>query len=245
MLSFIPAMPKRIYGKYRSWAAESPSTRDYRLFLFQVRKHGFINFVFNGTYTQRFFEDHNSLLPAYHELGEIIYETFKPISVLDVGCGNAFLIQWLNARGVKVLGVEGASEATAFIDHSIKDKVVIKDLSQTHVFGKFDLVISTEVAEHIPKKYSLNFIKNLTRNAQNHILFSAAHPGQWGDGHINCRPKTFWISLMEGEGWKYLETRTSKFTELVSKKEIVDLLPWALSNFMIFAPESSALAPYE
>jgi len=78
-------------------------------------------------------------------------------------------------------------------------------------------------------------LANLTGNASKHILFSAARPGQWGDGHINCQPKQFWIDLIQESDWSFDEHATVSFTESVkSNKVIVESIPWILDNFAIF-----------
>ena len=240
-MTLITMALKEVLRKYYwPWAAKSPSTRDCRLFVFQARKLGLLNYLFKGTYNRTFFEQYESLAPGYRELAAIIHEVFRPRSVVDIGCGSGFLIQCLNAFDVQVLGVDGASEMMNFIDPSIRANVLVKDLSSSHDLGKFDLAISTEVAEHIPKKHSRSFVKNLTRNAQKKIILSAAQPGQWGDGHVNCQPKKFWINIIESEGWIYSPHETVDFTKRISsKKSVADLLPWALNNFMIFTPQTT------
>jgi hypothetical protein len=77
-------------------------------------------------------------------------------------------------------------------------------------------------------------------------VFTAAQPGQWGDGHINCQPKEFWIKLFESEGWSYDETATRDFTRAVKgSSEIVNNLPWMIDNFMLFTPKGRTLSSRE
>jgi hypothetical protein len=97
--------------------------------------------------------------------------------------------------------------------------------------GQYDLVISTEVAEHLPKHAARNFVGNLTSAAAGSIVFSAAAPGQWGDGHINCQPKQFWIDLFADRGWVPDESRTKDFVASIGKAQTK--LPW-IGNFTIF-----------
>ena len=221
--------------RMRSWVSESPSTRDYKLILFLLRKYGIRYFFAKNRYDDDFYADLAVSKAGYEKLADLIYATFEPTSVCDFGCGNGFLLEYFLKRGSAVLGVEGSENSLAFIDPVLKDKIQIRDLSQIHKIGQFELAISLEVAEHIPKKYSKSFIANLTGNASKHILFSAARPGQWGDGHINCQPKQFWIDLIQGYGWSFDEQATGSFTAAVqSNNVIVESMPWILNNFAIF-----------
>ncbi len=221
--------------RIRSWVDESPSTRDYKLILYLLRERGIRYFFAKNRYDDSFYADLVTSRAGNERLADLIDATFEPRSVCDFGCGNGFLLEYFLKKGIIVLGVEGSENSLAFIDPALKDRIQIRDLSQTHTIGQFELGMSLEVAEHIPKKYATNFIANLTSNASKHILFSAAQPGQWGDGHINCQPKQFWIDLIQENGWSFDKDATASFTESVkSNKIIVESLPWILDNFSLF-----------
>ena len=60
---------------------------------------------------------------------------------------------------------------------------------------------------------------------------SAAHPGQGGDGHINCQPKKYWCDLFAFLGWEQ-DTETSKdFVEHIQKRPYMG---WLKMNGMVF-----------
>jgi len=117
----------------------------------------------------------------------------QPKSVCDFGCGNGFLLHFLAQRGIEVSGVEGSSDALKFMDNSIRSRILVHDLTEPIETSVHDLVISTEVAEHLPKRAAATFVQNLASSAARSIVFTAAHPGQLGGGHIgqklsrNCR----------------------------------------------------------
>lgn len=76
------------------------------------------------------------------------------------------------------------------------------DLSQKYDAEKrYDLAISMEVAEHLPPESSDIFVSNLC-GSSDVVLFSAAHPGQGGDGHINEQPIEFWIKKFESHHYR-------------------------------------------
>ena len=65
------------------------------------------------------------------------------------------------------------------------------ETSELWTLPKYDIIISLEVAEHIEQNLSDNFVKFITSHS-NYILFSAAIPGQTGDGHINEQWPSYW-----------------------------------------------------
>lgn len=69
---------------------------------------------------------------------------------------------------------------------------------------KFDLVICLEVAEHLLQSSARPFIASLTRHSDS-VVFSAAVPGQVGQGHINCQWPTYWQSLFNECGYECLD----------------------------------------
>jgi hypothetical protein len=69
---------------------------------------------------------------------------------------------------------------------------------------KFDLAVSLEVAEHLPKKHSREFVRSLVRLAPV-ILFSAAIPFQGGVRHINEQWPQFWQDIFSEHGYKALD----------------------------------------
>jgi hypothetical protein len=56
--------------------------------------------------------------------------------------------------------------------------------------NKFDLVMTIEVLEHIPVGYHEHIVKALAQATKEYVLFSAAHPGQDGEGHAGPSMKT-------------------------------------------------------
>lgn len=115
-----------------------------------------------------------------------------PSSVLDVGCGNGTWLKVCEQMGIKnFLGIDG--------DHIQKEDLLISsenfrayDLQKPFNLGvQYDLVISLEVAEHLPESSADIFIESLTKHGQV-ILFSAAIPKQGGFMHINEQYPSYW-----------------------------------------------------
>lgn len=131
-------------------------------------------------------------LNAPKEVVPILLDLVKPTSVLDVGCGTG---TWL-----KVFEEAGIHDYIG-IDADYLDKKLLKipdakfkalDLSKSWTLHrKFDLVISLEVAEHLPEDSADLFVASLACHADT-IVFSAAVPGQGGQNHINEQWPTYW-----------------------------------------------------
>lgn len=81
------------------------------------------------------------------------------------------------------------------------------DLSRSfNVSKKYDMAMSLEVAEHLPQESSADFVASICKSSDT-VLFSAAHPGQGGDGHINEQPISYWIEKFAEHGYKALEIK--------------------------------------
>ncbi len=222
----------------RAWVAARPSTRDPRLIRHQIRRHGLKSVLIKSyLYDDAFFRTDDQFRCGYLELADLIFEWAQPASAGDFGCGRGFLVEYLARKGVDVTGVDVSPAVLKFVDPGTRSRIQIRDLSKRQDVGAFDLAVSVEVAEHLPKRASQTFVQNLTRAAQRNIVFSAAQPGQWGAGHINCQPQSFWIGLFEQQGWRYDESASESFSRAVQGSEaLVDSAPWLIENFMLFVP---------
>jgi SAM-dependent methyltransferase len=217
---------------------ESPSTRDPRCIFHNVLREGFSN-IYAANYAHDFYAKHIPWKPAYKNLAKIIYEWAEPLTASDLGCGTGYLIHFLSKLGVEVFGYDQSLEILDFIDPTLKDRVSILDLSVPQSLLKCDLCVSVEVAEHIPKRFSSALINNITSCARSHIFFTAARPGQWGCGHINCQKQEYWIDLFSEMGWGYQSEATNCLIERVKEDiQISKSLPWLAENIMLFKPVS-------
>lgn len=153
------------------------------------------NTLYNKEYFNRYAKTSGWKVDGLH-MADIMYRLIKPKSVLDVGCGAGRILSTLKEKyKCNVKGIDYSPDAFNHANPNISDYLFVEDATSKDFKcdRKYDLVICTEVAEHLENKLALAMIDNLCKSGDT-ILFSAAIPGQSGTGHINCRPVNYWIS---------------------------------------------------
>jgi Methyltransferase domain len=227
------------YRPVAGWVATSPSTRDPKLIWYLIKTRGF-----RETLLARCSEDYYSYaeyIPSYHAFADALYDTLAPPSACDFGCGCGYIIErLLNQYGVDVAGLDSSDVFLRHLSSSVARRVQIADLSVPLRLNRlFDTVISTEVAEHLPHRKSEVFVQNLVSAATRYIVFTAARPGQWGDGHINCRPQEYWIRRFESCGWTYDKEVTARMkSRLQQGTDVMAPATWLYDNLMMFSRPS-------
>ena len=118
-------------------------------------------------------------------------------SVVDIGCGTGNWLSNFERFGTKkILGIDNFVNDSSLLEIK-KDQYLKHDLNQTvELDMRFDLALCLEVGEHLPKKSSKILVQSLT-GLSDHVLFSAAIPGQGGCNHVNEQWQSFWINLFK------------------------------------------------
>lgn len=120
-------------------------------------------------------------------------ERYKPETISDFGCGIGSYLESAHNHNKYFVGFEISDTAQRYTPEHIQPFIHYRDCSKPILTLKADCVISFETAEHIEPEGTDQFILNLVSATGKRLLFTAAPPGQEGAGHINCRPKQFWI----------------------------------------------------
>jgi hypothetical protein len=140
---------------------------------------------------------------APREVVPIIMNLIKPKSVLDVGSGTGTWLKAFEEAGIQeYCGLDGN-----YVDRSQMqipaEKFMATDLNKPWTLGKkYDLVISLEVAEHLPESSADAFVESLVNHGDT-ILFSAAIPGQGGQGHRNEQWPEYWQRKFSKHGFYF------------------------------------------
>lgn len=131
----------------------------------------------------------------------------RPVaSILEAGCAGGWFTEELLRRGIDVIAVEGTHSGH---DRTVargvpQSRVIRHDLRQPLVLGRqFDMVLCTEVAEHIECPFSSQLIQNLVKHSQL-VWFSFEEPST-NDAHYhhsNEQPEMFWINLFRFYGYR-------------------------------------------
>jgi glycosyltransferase involved in cell wall biosynthesis/SAM-dependent methyltransferase len=127
--------------------------------------------------------------PFADRLAMWLRDYYKPEVAIDLGCGPGVYTDALNNAGVQTVGID--------IDARVEgNSRLVRDdlLNLQHPYLK-DVAICLEVAEHIDPQYSEDLVRNVCATVKpgGALVWSAARPGQGGVGHVNCRPRDYWV----------------------------------------------------
>ena len=173
------------------------------------------NVPHNELYDDAYYQtmDREMAVPA-RGIAESIIEQFPDLrggAALDIGCGNGAVISELKRLGMTVAGLEYADAAVARAKARGLDVFKFDIESDGGYQTPADLVISTEVAEHLPESSADRYVDLMTRLSRKIIVMTAATPGQGGTDHVNEQPNAYWIHKIESRGFKHALALTNKF----------------------------------
>ncbi len=104
-----------------------------------------------------------------------------PRCILDLGCGNGYLANFLISKGYNAYGTDASAEGIAIAKKTNPDRFFLQDLSTGKLpyelqAKKFDTIISTEVIEHLydPAGF-INFCKEVIINGGEIIISTPYH----------------------------------------------------------------------
>jgi len=130
-----------------------------------------------------------------------MFDGSVPQSLLDVGCGLGVWSKAALNLGVKDVTALDAGDVDVNQLVAPANSFRRQLLNQRFSLGrKFDVAICLEVGEHLAADDPPVLIANLIDHADL-IYFSAACPGQPGQGHINCQWPEYWQKLFNAAGY--------------------------------------------
>ncbi len=132
--------------------------------------------------------------PFAKNLASWMKENFEGKKIIDVGCGPGLYVEELKSLNLNAIGYDN--------DARVANKEHVKRIDMFDLNDPADVILFLEVAEHIDSSKNDDIIKTLIKNMKDNavLIWSAAHPGQGGEGHINCQEKKYWLSKLENEG---------------------------------------------
>lgn len=155
-------------------------------------------------------------------LCRFISTLLKIDTCVDIGCGNGSYVDYLSDYFF-CEGYDGNPLTTEIT----KGACYVLDFSCPQNIGNFDLVLSLEVGEHIPKKYEKIFLDNICNTSDKFVILSWAIPGQGGSGHVNCQPNEYiiWEMYKRGFAFDLITTSSLRYSSSLS---------WFMNTLMFF-----------
>lgn len=214
----------------RIWKSEKKLDAGFWNLYYELNKSNILNGDTKSLIYDKLFYMYNrygSVMSARSILGFIL-KKLPCKSLIDFGCGIGTWLWVAQNYGVnEIVGIDG--------DYVSRNMLMIPekffqsaDLSQPfEVSKKYDMAMSLEVAEHLPLESADDFVASLC-NSSDIVLFSAAHPGQGGDGHINEQPKEYWVEKFAKHNYKPIEIK-----QFFTDDEKIEL--WYRENIVLFA----------
>ncbi len=168
-------------------------------------------------YTRAWFEnDFAELQPEFDIVADSLIRQFKPLRVVDVGCGPGMMARRFRAWGGEWHGLEGSAEGIKYAAESTRAFIFHRDITEVtdlrFMPGRPSLIICTEVAEHLEEKHAAGLV-SLLCSAMCPVVFTAAPPGQEGHHHVNCQPKEYWGEMFRARGCAFDVEGTAELRE--------------------------------
>jgi cyclopropane fatty-acyl-phospholipid synthase-like methyltransferase len=165
----------------------------------------------------------------------IVFDLVRTKSVIDFGCGVGTWLATAKQLGAEhCVGLEGPwvkTQTPAQADLDIRET----DLEQTISLNeRFDLAMSLEVAEHLRPQRSDSLVADLCK-ASDVVIFSAAVPGQDGDGHQNEQWPSCWAQRFTRNGFMPLDI----IRPIVQSDARVEV--WYRTNVLLYARPEQGL----
>lgn len=141
------------------------------------------------------------------ELWKWALKRYRIKSVIDIGCGAGKALDWFEAHGCTVRGVDGLPpDDPRIVEHDYT-------LGRYTPRREFDLAWSCEFVEHIEEQHIDNFLATF-RKAR---IVMMTHGLYWQDGHhhVNCQSPGYWIERVREAGFRFLARDTVESRDLV------------------------------
>ena len=172
---------------------------------------------------------------------DILYELFKPKTIVDIGCGTGLILKYFQKKGSKIMGYEGSWISKDLIKENIANEYVnIIDFENLKNYNaqEYDMCICLEVAEHISLLNADKFVNFITSHSKL-VVFSAAIPNQGGFNHINEQWGEFW-------DFKFKQLGYEKFDILRPILWDQEDITWPYKqNLLVYSHENNKILNHE
>jgi predicted TPR repeat methyltransferase len=138
-----------------------------------------------------------------------IIQSIEFDSVLDFGCAKGFLVKALNLLGKNAEGIDISDYAIENCDPAVKSFVSTKPISDIKD-GTYDLLVTKDVLEHIPKSDLPDLMLEFRRVAKSIFLIVPLgeqnryriREYELDSTHVVRENEDYWLSLVLNAGFK-------------------------------------------
>lgn len=204
-----------------------------------------------GTYYDReYFENPNlsgyidgyqyEIYKAYFDnIAKFIVEKFQPESVLDIGCAKGYLVKSFLDLGINAYGVDISAYAINNSLPEVRSRLKLCDIEQEKLpfnDDSFDVVIMTEVIEHLKKiDFAMEEIKRVLK--QNGIVYLTTPtpkeaimlPNHSDPTHINVHDADFWREFFKECGF---DCEILPYIKSPEAKDVIEMLNPEKNRFL-------------
>jgi SAM-dependent methyltransferase len=176
--------------------------------------------------------------PAAKLFGRVLWELFRPASVVEFGCGTGGTLGELHRMGSAVSGLEPNRAAWPF---AMRNGVPAPDLAEQGFgsvafrAGPADLTICIEVLEHLPPEDASAAVETIARAAPWAVV-TACPPVGRNSLHLNEQPFPYWVDLFDQAGMELHEEETRAIRDIMrgySRTGVVPVVPgWYYGSYI-------------
>lgn len=216
----------RAYGKQFSLEAIAPRYEKYFQDIMNV-------YVGNGWYQIGipcdFWQIEQEEGPQAQRLAEYIAANWPKRRIADLGCGPGIYVRELRKLGQEADGYD----TDLRLRNREAEHLHQADLLQLSLQPAAELVMCLEVAEHIEEAQADEVVASVIRNLApgGLVLWSAAKPGQGGQGHVNCQPKQYWEKKFLAKGLFRQPEMEVRLLDFITQGTHMG---WFATNLMVF-----------
>lgn len=200
-------------------------SRVYQTARHLIRPH---DFIYEKIYYDNEIEGES--LNGADVMARSMVESFRPKTVIDIGCGTGALLAAFKGLNCEVQGLEYAEAGLAYCRKrglSVRKFNIERDRLGEE---QYDLAVSFEVAEHLPVWSAKRYVGLLCKLSPI-VVASAATPGQGGRDHINEQPHSYWKRKFDDNGYSFDQNTSEKFSQAW---KAAGAAFWYCDNVMVF-----------
>ncbi len=168
------------------------------------------------------------ICPILQLISSLQHNDSTKLRVLDLGCGNGSLSYQIVQQGYEVLGVEDSASGISFAHENFPEcsfiQASIYDLPYDQLESAFDIVIASEVIEHLLYPRELLRAAKKCLKPEGRIILTTPYHGYWKNlvmallgkldrhlnplwdgGHIKFFSVATLTNLLEEEGFTNIE----------------------------------------